>query len=114
MILNVNKLMDRIDGCPDLLTELVPLFQQTFSQSLRELAAAVETGDAKMISQISHSMAGSASSMSGEKVTAVARAIHDAGTAGELILVDQLQDELRSEFDAFQQELQELVRGGSR
>jgi HPt (histidine-containing phosphotransfer) domain-containing protein len=92
------RLMDFSDGNLDTLRELVTLYLTQTSEQLKQLAAAVSSGDAKEIRRLSHSCAGASATCGMIRLTPLLRQIERFADDGNLADVPRLTIEVQREF----------------
>jgi two-component system, sensor histidine kinase and response regulator len=87
------------EGEPDLLAELVEVFEQDVPPRLETLREAVENGAAGTVERTAHTLKGSAGNLGAAKMAETARLLQDAGRAGDLSAVPALLQRLDADFE---------------
>ena len=88
--------LDRLEGDQALLLELLDIFVQTYAGYLDGIARAIAAGDTRQAGHEAHSLKGSALSVGAERMATLAKALEQAGAAGELARMPVLLDQLRA------------------
>jgi HPt (histidine-containing phosphotransfer) domain-containing protein len=103
---NVAELLERVDNDQELLRELLTIFKEDFPESFRSLSTAVNSGDLKGASRLSHMLKGMLSSLGATRAAAAASRLEALSSAGETApLLDALST-LESEADRLLPELE--------
>lgn len=96
-VLNVDELMDRLEGDRLLLSLLARLFCTSAPQKLADLRKAVEARDEREISRAAHYLRGSAGDLSGWAVYDTAGAVEERARRGCLVEVAEALPRLERE-----------------
>ena len=97
---------------PDLLTELVEVFEWDVPPRLATLWEALEGGDAGTIESTSHTLKGSAGNLGVARMAETARLLHEAGRAGDLREAATLLRRLDADFEEARAEFSALLLKG--
>jgi HPt (histidine-containing phosphotransfer) domain-containing protein len=95
------------EGEPDLLAELVEIFEEDASTRLRALREALERGDAESLKQTAHALKGSAANLGARRMAHMAARIEELAGGSESLKeeVADLLEELQREFKGVRAEL---------
>jgi HPt (histidine-containing phosphotransfer) domain-containing protein len=103
---NVAELLERVDNDQELLRELLTIFKEDFPESFRSLSTAVDSGDLKGASRLSHTLKGMLSSLGATRAAAAASRLEALSSAGETAPLRDVLDTLESEADRLLPELE--------
>jgi HPt (histidine-containing phosphotransfer) domain-containing protein len=87
------------DGDREFADELVQLFIDSGDAALREIRAALESGELAAIGRAAHSFKGSSANIRAHSVSAAAARLETAAYAGDVDQISQLEQQLRREAD---------------
>jgi PAS domain S-box-containing protein len=96
--LDMQKLMNQLDGNRDLLRELVGIFVEDYPRHVERMKAALVEGDARGLSMAAHSLKGSASNLAAGQIAAAAKRLEMMGHAGSLAGAGRTVSELEAEL----------------
>lgn len=103
---NVAELLERVDNDQELLRELLTIFREDFPQTFRSLKAAVNTGDLKGASRLSHTLKGMLSSLGARRAAAAASQLETLSSGEETAPLHDALNALESEADRLLPELE--------
>ena len=87
------------EGDPDLLTELVEVFEEDAPPRLAAIREATERGDAPTVERAAHTLKGSSGNLGATKMSETARLLEEAARAGDLSAAPTLLDRLEADFE---------------
>jgi len=102
---NVAELLERVDNDQELLRELLTIFKEDFPQSFGSLRTAVNSGDLKGASRLSHTLKGMLSSLGATRAAAAASQLEALSSGGETASLRDALSALESEADRLLPEL---------
>jgi HPt (histidine-containing phosphotransfer) domain-containing protein len=103
---NVAELLERVDNDQELLRELLAIFKEDYPQSFRSLSAAINSGDLKGASRLSHTLKGMLSSLGARRAAAAASQLETLSSGGETAPLQEALNVLESEADRLLPELE--------
>jgi CheY-like chemotaxis protein/HPt (histidine-containing phosphotransfer) domain-containing protein len=98
-ILDEALLVSRVEGDPELLTDIVGLFLDEYPRLVDEIRMALDKRDAKTVQRGAHSLKGSASNLAARMASEAALKLERLAQAGDLVHADRLLHELESELE---------------
>jgi len=101
-VFNDQELLERLFGEADLVKQIVGMYLRDAPQTMQRLRDAIATGDAKASSDAAHAVKGSALSISGKRVAAIAATMEEAGW-------EQDMDTIRNNLPELEVALEELL-----
>ena len=106
-VLDVASALDRVEGDRELLGELVALFSEETAQSAREIRAAFNAGDSKLLERLAHTVKGAASNIGAVAVSGAARALEEHARAtgvqdahGKIVALEAEMERLQPALEA--------------
>lgn len=108
LVLDRAVALDQVGGDAELLAEVAQLFLEDYPNSLREIDAAVHTGDARLLERAAHTLKGAASNFGANPVAESALALEMAGRTGQLRAIDTDYSRLTSALRDMHHDLQQL------
>ncbi len=100
------------EGEPDLLAELVEVFEQDVLPRLAALREALQNGDAGAIERTAHTLKGSAGNLGVARMAETARLLEESGRAGDLRAAPDLLRRLDADFEEARAEFSALPLKG--
>ena len=97
------------DGDPDLLAELVEVFEADVPPRVAALRGALERGDAGTIERTAHTLKGGSANLGAAKMAGTARLLEEAGRAGDLSTAPALLERLDADFEEARAALSALL-----
>lgn len=83
-IFNRDEALQRVGGDEDLLAELVSLFLDQCSETLRDLEDAIQASDLDRVRRRAHDLKGASANLAAAELTSAARVLELAGASGEV------------------------------
>lgn len=100
------------DGEPDILGELVAMFETDSEERLQALQQAVREGRPADVTKAAHSLTGGSAVFGAESVVTVCRELQSVGGSGDLSAAPDLVDRLLAEYERLRTALRhEVARG---
>ncbi len=96
-------------GEPDLLAELVEVFERDVPQRLAALREALQGGDAGTIERTAHTIKGGAGNLGVARMAETARLLEESGRAGDFSAVPALLQRLDADFEEARAEFSALL-----
>jgi len=106
--LDQDRLLARVEGNFELMTDLVNLFLSESPAMLSRVRQAVEAGDARALERAAHSLKGALKSLSAGPAAEAAFRLETIGRGGGLDQAEAAFAELRQQIDRLEQELRHL------
>ena len=101
--------LGRVGGDFELLQEVVGLFLDDYPKTLREIQAALTTGDASGVERYAHSLKGSVSTFGAKDVFESALALEKLGRSGDLSCAPEAVAKLEQSLSSLHPELEALL-----
>ncbi len=95
--IELDAALARLDGDKEFLVDMLQEFVDYTQEQLKELAQAVEAGDAQRVEREAHSIKGAAANLTAERMTNLARDLEYMGKDGNLAKAPALIEELEKE-----------------
>lgn len=111
--LDLESLWGRVGGDPELLRELVELFEAEAPEMLARIAEAIKDGSPSDLEKASHKIKGSVLQFSAHSAAAIAMELERTGRLGSTRGTEALLKKLTHEIDLLQQCLHATINGGS-
>lgn len=108
--INLQVALERMDGDPGLLREVINIFLEDYSEGLRELHAAAASGEPKRLQRAAHTLKGAAGNFVAEQACTIALQIEACCKAGKPAESMPLIPALEQEILAVAEELREVIR----
>ncbi|QIN82318.1 PAS domain S-box protein [Rubrobacter tropicus] len=100
------------EGDPDLLTELVEVFEEDTPPRLATLREALEREDAGTVERAAHTLKGSSGNLGATRMSETARLLEEAGRDSDLSTAPALLDRLETDFEEARAEFSTLLLKG--
>ena len=111
---NVDELLERLDGDRAFLAELTEVFRNDYPRQLRGIRDALEANDPAGVRQRSHALKGALSSLAANRARDMAAGLERQGTSGDLAgaetALESLEQEVNWAMDSLAALCQETVR----
>ncbi|RMH69745.1 MAG: Hpt domain-containing protein [Gemmatimonadetes bacterium] len=104
----INDLIELGDGDTEFITDLIQTFLTDAEETIPQLKAAIEAGDAEKIRRIAHSLKGASANIGGIGIAEVGEQIEQKGRDGDLAGVATLFEEFMHRYEQTQAELRQL------
>jgi len=82
--INVEELMERIDGDRTLLAELAEIFREDYPKQIRLAHEALAANDAAAVRRIGHALKGALANLAATDATSLAASVEAMGKSGDL------------------------------
>jgi two-component system, sensor histidine kinase and response regulator len=82
--IDLAELLARVENDRELLLDLVSIFKEDFPKRLRALHQAVDTGDAKQVAAVAHTLKGMLSNLAAHRAAAGAAKLEQLGRNGDI------------------------------
>jgi signal transduction histidine kinase/DNA-binding response OmpR family regulator len=109
-IIDLDEVLERIDGNIGLLQSVVSLFEEDYPKQLARIRHAVEAGDAASLNAAAHTLKGSLLALAADRAAAVALELEKMGRESRFDGAVQTSALLDSEVLAVSDELQKILR----
>jgi HPt (histidine-containing phosphotransfer) domain-containing protein len=106
-----HELLDRVAGDEVLLVELVKLFQQSLSELLEEIDAAIEQSDGARLQRTAHTLKGALLNLAAHPSAALARELEERGCRNEMSAAGEALRRLRGELSRLDRALGRATGG---
>ena len=106
--INVDELMERIDGDRSLLAELSEIFEEEYPKQLRLAHEALAQNDAAAVRRIGHSLKGALANLAATDASGLAASVEAMGKSGDLSHLDVTLVEMQSMMGHVASRLQSL------
>jgi len=106
--INVEELMERIDGDRSLLAELSEIFEEEYPKQLRAAHEALAQNDAAAVRRIGHSLKGALANLAATDASGLAASVEAMGKSGDLSHLDVKLVEMQSVMGHVASQLQSL------
>jgi signal transduction histidine kinase/CheY-like chemotaxis protein len=93
---NIEELMERIDGDRSLLAELAEIFRDDYPKQIRLAYEAMAVNDAAAVRKIGHSLKGASANLAATDASRLAAAVEAMGKSGDLSLLPAKLTEMQS------------------
>ncbi len=107
--IDVEELMERIDGDRTLLAELADIFREEYPRQIRMAQEALAANDAAAIRRIGHSLKGALANLAATDASGLAASVEAIGKSGDLSQLGGKLLEMQSTMDNVVQRLQSLT-----
>ena len=104
---------DTVAGGNEVLVELVELFEQSLTESIRKLEAAVQAGDHKLTGEIAHAIKGSSSNLGVNSLVRLGRQLESDCKSSRTAKLPARLTELKDEAERARQQLREYLQSQS-
>jgi two-component system, sensor histidine kinase and response regulator len=112
--INVDELLERLDGDRTFLAELTELFREDYPRQLGAIHQAIQRNDATGVKQASHALKGALSNLAASEAREVAANLERLGVSGDLAsagtALDGLEKELARTMDSLDALCQETIQ----
>jgi len=109
-VIDLNEVLERIDGNMDLLQSVVSLFEEDYPKQLARIRQTIQTGDAAGLTTAAHTLKGSLLALAADRAAAVALELEKMGRESRLDGAAPISASLESEVLAVSAELQKILR----
>jgi two-component system sensor histidine kinase/response regulator len=106
--INVDELMERVDGDKELLAELAEIFRMEYPKQIRLAHEALAINDAAAVRRIGHSLKGALANLAATKASGLAASMEAMGKSGDLSLLDVKLIEMQSAMGNVVERLESL------
>jgi two-component system sensor histidine kinase/response regulator len=106
--INVEELMERIDGDRTLLAELAEIFREEYPKQIRLAHEALAVNDAAAVRRIGHSLKGALANLAAADASGIAASVEAMGKSGDLSKLDVKLVEMQATMDNVVMRLQSI------
>jgi two-component system sensor histidine kinase/response regulator len=106
--INVEELMERVDGDKELIAELAEIFRMEYPKQLRLAHEALAINDAAAVRRIGHSLKGALANLAATKASGLAASVEAMGKSGDLSHLNVKLLEMQSAMGSVADRLQTL------
>jgi len=106
--INIDELMERVDGDRSLLAELAEIFREDYPRQIRLAYEAMASNDAAAVRKIGHSLKGASANLAATNASRLAAAVEAMGKSGDLSLLPAKLSEMQSAMHDVVSRLEEL------
>ena len=107
---NVDELLERIDGDIEFIAELSDIFRKDYPRQLQAVGAFIRTGDAEGLKRAAHTIKGALANLSAVRASSIAADLEQIGESGILTHAQEALSKLHDELPRVLTALDEVCR----
>jgi signal transduction histidine kinase/DNA-binding response OmpR family regulator len=109
-VVNLNEMLERIDGNLGLLQSIISIFQEDHPAQLRRIKEAVAAGDATTLTSVAHTLKGSLLALAADRAAAAALELEKLGRQSHFEGARELVSTLESEVEMVSAEFEKILK----